>query len=107
MVMKDDELIGILTERDIIKRLYQDKGNVKDLKISEVMTAAKDIITVDEEESIEEAMDIMIKYSVRHIPVFKGDKITGVISIGDVVKALLFVAKKEKEILKDYINSSY
>ncbi len=107
MVMEDEKLIGILTERDIIKRLYHDKGNVKNVKISELMTASKDIITIDEGKSIEDAMDIMIEHNVRHIPVFKDDKLVGVISIGDVVKALLFVAKKEKEILKDYINSSY
>jgi len=107
MIRKEEKYVGIVTERDILKRLYDDKNDFRGICIKELMTSFDILITANPEEELEDIMDKMTTNKIRHIPILVKGEVKGIISIGDVVKALLFVAKAEKKILQDYISSAY
>ncbi|MFO7896098.1 MAG: CBS domain-containing protein [Candidatus Cloacimonadales bacterium] len=107
LVKQADKVVGIITERDIIKKLYQADGNVKNVLIKDVMTPRDKLVSIAGDKELEAAMDLMTNQKVRHIPVLTDGKLQGIISIGDLVKALLYVAKAEKKILENYINTPY
>jgi CBS domain-containing protein len=107
IVLDAGKIKGIITERDIIKKLYAADGNVKDVLIAEVMTPQENLVTIDGGKDLSAAMDLMTNRKVRHIPVLQDEQLQGIISIGDVVKALLYVTQAEKEILENYINTPY
>ncbi|HQV05851.1 MAG: CBS domain-containing protein [Chitinophagaceae bacterium] len=86
---------GIFTERDYARKVVLKGKSSKETTIKEIMTA--DLITISPECSIEEAMQIMTNNHIRHLPVVEQEKMTGIISIGDVVKFLL----KEQQFIID------
>ncbi|MBK6993687.1 MAG: CBS domain-containing protein [Saprospiraceae bacterium] len=103
MVMEGDRLVGIFSERD-----YARKGILKDRKakstpVSEVMTA--NVFTVSPQASIEECMQMMSEKKFRHLPVLEGAKVVGLISISDVVTAIIHEQRNRIESLEQYITS--
>ncbi len=96
LVTEGDKLIGILSERDYARKVILFGKTSKETKVSEIMTDK--VITIHPMQSLEECMDIMTKNHVRHLPVMDGDKLVGVISIGDVVKNIIY---KQRETIKD------
>jgi len=114
MVMDSEEILGIITERDILRFLYyrnckkkESNDNNVSMKVSDIMTKKKNLITTKLNCKIDTVMDLMTKHEVRHIPVVENDKLFGLISIRDILKAVLYVTIKRREILEDYITSSY
>ncbi|MEA1987492.1 MAG: CBS domain-containing protein [Candidatus Marinimicrobia bacterium] len=113
IVMDNDEIQGIVSERDIL-RFYQStscsdivlKIN-SSVKISEIMTTSNNLITGQADCDINTLMDKMADNHIRHIPILEKDKLIGMVSMRDVVKAILFVEKRKKRILEEYITSSY
>jgi len=104
---KQSKLAGILTERDILYKLG-DNFN-KDLthkKVSEAMTKADNLIIGHKEDTIGYAMNVFTKNKIRHLPVMEGDAVVGMVSIGDLVKALLEDTEFENKMLKDYVAGS-
>lgn len=97
------KLAGILSERDIIRRSLTRETGFRDEKVSKSMTDK--VYTVTSETSVDEVMDIMTRHRIRHIPVLDGDKISGLISIGDVVKRKIADAEQEAANLRDYIST--
>lgn len=97
------KVAGILSERDIVRALPDAKGTLRSQKVSSIMTA--DVISCQEGDTVEAVMGIMTQHKIRHLPVKKGSKLVGVISIGDVVKARISEAENEAEALKQYIAS--
>lgn len=87
LVMEDEKALGIFTERDYARKVVLKGKSSKETLIKEIMTA--ELITVPEDCTIEDAMRIMTKNHIRHLPIMKGDKLAGIISIGDVVKYLI------------------
>ncbi|MEO5945441.1 MAG: CBS domain-containing protein [Chitinophagaceae bacterium] len=87
LVMEGENPSGIFTERDYARKVVLKGKSSKETLIREIMTS--ELITVPEECTIEDAMRIMTKNHIRHLPVMKGDKLAGIISIGDVVKYLI------------------
>jgi CBS domain-containing protein len=75
---------GIISERDLAYGLAAHGGKLPDMKVSELMT--KVVIVCTPEDDIEEVMNLMTQRRIRHLPVKAGDKLIGIISIGDVVK---------------------
>lgn len=111
MVLNEaEEIQGIVTERDILRRLGQTEGEVKYISVRAVMTPKEKLIVGTPEDSIDYIMKVMTDNRIRHIPVVdahsKG-KLEGMVSIGDVVKALLTDVDHENKLLKDYIEGSY
>ena len=99
---------GIISERDILRKLYNANCNVENVKLKEVMTESKDLIVATMDDSLEYVMNTMTDNRVRHIPVVdKNGKLKGIVSIGDIVKAQLSESNSEIKMLKDYIQGSY
>jgi CBS domain-containing protein len=102
VVLDDDKLVGILTERDYARRVVLLGRASRDLPVSELMTGH--VCCVSPDRTIEECMALMTDKRIRHLPVLDHKQVIGVISIGDVVKAT--IAEKEFEIaqLQSYIS---
>ena len=96
MVIENDELIGILSERDYARKVILYGKTSHETKVREIMT--KKVITIHPMQICEECMDIMTKNHIRHLPVTLDGEILGVISIGDVVKHIIH---KQKEKIRD------
>ncbi|MEO6166057.1 MAG: CBS domain-containing protein [Chitinophagales bacterium] len=101
LVMKEDELVGIFTERDYARKVILLGRASKDTPINEVMTAHVKTITKDTQ--IDECMKMMTEKTIRHLPVLEDGKVTGIVSIGDVVKLLIEEQKGIIEHLESYI----
>ena len=101
-VMEGPELIGIITERDYARKIIL-KGRSSDTTtVREVMTS--EIITTSGGESVEKCMNMMTDSRIRHLPVVDSGVLTGIISIGDLVKAVIADQKEEIEQLEHYIS---
>jgi CBS domain-containing protein len=96
-----DEIVGIISERDIVRGLASHGGSVAELSVTELMT--RDVRTCGLGDTIADIMGIMTTLRVRHLPVLDDGKLAGIVSIGDVVKYRLDEAKLEVESLRDYV----
>ena len=105
MVKEGGQYVGIFTERDVLTRIVSDQRDAGATPVSEVMT--RDYRRITAKTSVEEAMQMMTDYRVRHLPVFDGDGLLGLLSIGDVTRWLLKVNQMEAETLRQYLFSEY
>ena len=96
---------GIITERDILKECAWRFELLKQTKIKDVMT--KNVIVASPDDDIDYVENIMTENRVRHLPIISGQKLEGIISIGDVVKVQRVECKVENRYLKDYISGKY
>lgn len=88
MVLEDGDLVGILSERDYAREVVLADRGSREMRVSEIMTT--DIRTVDASSTVSDCMELMTEYRIRHLPVLDGDgRLVGVVSIGDVVKAMI------------------
>ncbi|WP_369766108.1 CBS domain-containing protein [Flavobacterium sp. WC2429] len=104
LVIEDNILKGILSERDYARKIVLKNKASKDTFVHEIME--KDVITVKPTDDLDFCMGIMSKRRVRHLPVVENDVVTGVISIGDVVKAIIEIQKETIQHLDSYISGS-
>jgi CBS domain-containing protein len=95
------DVVGILSERDIVRRLGARGGDALSMKVSECMTS--NVFTCSVDASVDELMAKMTEKRIRHLPVTKDNQIVGVVSIGDVVKRKIEQAEQEAAALKEYI----
>lgn len=104
LIMETDELLGIFTERDYARKIILHGKSSNTTKISEAMTVQP--ITVSPGDSIELCMQIMTEKHIRHLPVLdEAKKVSGMVSIGDVVKFIIADQKQTISQLESYINS--
>jgi CBS domain-containing protein len=96
-------IIGILSERDIIRRLGKDPAGALALPIGQAMT--RGVVTCTRDTNIAEVMERMTRLRIRHMPVAEADALVGIVSIGDVVKYKIEEAEHEAEVLREYIAS--
>jgi CBS domain-containing protein len=101
LVMHEGQMVGLLTERDIIRAMKTHGCSLKDAKVSEIMITEPIIATPDD--AVDYARDVMTKTRVSHLPVLEANKLIGVISFHDVAKASLKQANFENSLLKRYI----
>ena len=101
VVNEQDQMCGILSERDIIRRALAQETGFRDEKVTKTMT--KEVKSVAPESSIDKVMDIMTKSRIRHLPVLENNKLVGLVSIGDIVKRKIDEAEQEAEELRNYI----
>ena len=101
LVLDDDRLVGILTERDYARRVVLMGRSSRDSAISDVMTAT--VVCVRPEQTISECMALMTNRRVRHLPVVEHKRVVGMISIGDLVKATIADQEFVIEQLQSYI----
>lgn len=100
-VMEGQSLIGIISERDVVRALARGGASVLDTAAGEVMTRA--VTTITRATRVEEAMAIMTEGRFRHLPVVEEGRLVGILSIGDVVKARLDDQQREVEDLRSYV----
>lgn len=98
-------IAGIITERDILKQCNKCLDKFSETKVGEVMT--KKLIVASPDDDLDYVENIMIKNRVRHLPIISGQKLEGIISIGDLVYVLRGECKVENRYLKDYISGKY
>ncbi len=103
VVCERGKLVGIITERDILKTCAAHRGSLDRLHVRDVMST--ELVTATPENSVEDTMGLMTNYRMRHLPVLSEDKLVGLVSIGDVVKAQHDSLSLENHYLKAYINS--
>ena len=101
-VVDNDQLSGIFSERDYARKVVLVNRNSRETLISEIMTEA--VITVSPNDSIEHCMERMSEKKIRHLPVADNGKVIGIISIGDVVTAIIESQKETISLLHDYIS---
>jgi CBS domain-containing protein len=105
LVIKNDKVVGIVSERDYARKVILHGKSSKEISVSEIMT--HDVICISPSTEVEQAMAIMSEKKIRHLPVMEDEKLAGIISIGDVVKAI--IDQKDFVIveLTRYITGSY
>ena len=103
LVMDGEKLVGIVSERDYARKVILHGKSSQDVPVRDVMTSQ--VITVDPSYSVEQCMALVTQRRIRHLPVCEGDKLIGVVSIGDLVKEM--IAEQEQTIrqLESYIHS--
>ena len=99
----DDDLAGILSERDIVRAMPEHGPDLFSLSVDQLMT--RDVVTCSSEDRVHDLMKKMTAGRFRHMPVVDDGKLTGIISIGDVVKSRLEELEAETSQLRDYIAS--
>jgi CBS domain-containing protein len=104
LVMENDALAGIFTERDYARKVALKGKSSKDTVIGDIMT--RDLITVKPDSSIDECMELMTGKYIRHLPVVDDGKLTGIISIGDVVRCIIQEQKSIIGHMEQYIAGS-
>jgi CBS domain-containing protein len=104
LVLDDDRHpVGIITERDVLRECHRRQGQLGALAVRDAMTS--DLIIGVPDDDLGYTMGIMTNNRIRHLPVLDGDRIAGLISIGDVVKACLEETEYENRYLKEYITA--
>lgn len=104
VVIKDGNVIGIFSEKDFSRKVIVNDRHTENVPVSEVMSAP--VIAIKPSQTIEEGLSIMTEKRVRHLPVMDGDKLVGLISIGDLVKAIIKDQQFTIEQLEHYIHYS-
>ncbi len=97
----DNQVAGILSERDIVRALAKRGTGALDEPVGQVMT--RRVITCTESETVGHLMERMTGGKFRHLPVVQDDRLVGIISIGDVVKYRLWEMEQESNALREYI----
>jgi len=104
VILEKEKVIGILSERDIV-RAFTQKKSVRNTQAQEIMT--KNVVTCGLEDNNEDLLTLMVSKHFRHLPVLNKNKLVGVVSIGDLVKDRTKRLKKEIDQLKSYVTKSY
>ena len=104
LVVDDGALTGIFSERDYARKIILADRHSDDTRIADVMTSA--VITIEPEQSLEQCMGIMSDKHIRHLPVMESGKLIGIISINDVVTAIIRDQKTRIDSLESYISGS-
>ncbi len=102
LVMDGGELRGIVTERDYARKVILKGRSSESTNVSEIMTA--EVFATSGAETVKACMELMTEKRIRHLPVVEGDQVIGIISIGDLVSAIISDQQEEIEQLEQYIS---
>ena len=106
IVMKGGRPVGIITERDILRCCANGMGKTASTRVYEVMS--RDLIVGEAGDTVDYVMGIMTRNRIRHLPIMAtGDRMIGMVSIGDVVESQLHETRYENRHLREYISGSY
>lgn len=103
LVMDGPRLAGILSERDYARKIVLQGRSSKDTPVRDIMTV--DVVCVGLQDSAERCMQLVTDSRIRHLPVLEGNEVVGVLSIGDLVKAVIEEQRQELDHLQRYIAS--
>src|SRR5262249_34602664 len=103
-VVENDRLIGIISERDYTRKVILKGKSSRETRVEEIMT--RDLVTAEPTDTVVDCMRVMTEERVRHLPVIKGAKIVGVLSIGDLVKCLIAAQAETIGNLEEYLTGA-
>lgn len=103
LVMEGARLAGIISERDYARKVVLQGRSSKDTAVRDIMTAQ--VVTVSPSDSTDRCMELVTNSRIRHLPVLDGDQVVGVLSIGDLVKAVIEMQRQDIDQLQRYIAS--
>ena len=104
LVMENDKMVGIISERDYARKVILQGKASKSTQVSDIMT--RDVLTIHPDQTVEEAMEIMSRRHIRHLPVVEDKRVIGVISIMDTNRNIIYrqrqtIREMEDKILSD------
>lgn len=102
LVMDGAKLVGMLSERDYARKVIIKGRSSRTTRVAEIMTT--DVITTNSGQTVNDCMNTMTERKIRHLPVVDDDEVVGVISIGDLVEAIISDQKDEIQELERYIS---
>jgi len=103
LVMEGETLSGIVSERDYARKVILLGRSSADTPVRDIMSTP--VLTVQPEATVEKCMQLMTEHRVRHLPVVEGRRVVGMVSIGDLVKAVIADQQQQIEQLESYIHS--
>ncbi len=101
LVLEGEQIVGIMSERDYARKVVLLGKTSRETRVNEIMSSK--VFTIHPDQTVEEAMELMTNKHIRHLPVIEGDEVLGMISIGDVVKAIIFKQREALSQLEDKI----
>jgi CBS domain-containing protein len=104
IVVDDEHVVGIVSERDYARKVILRGHSSKEITVAQIMSSP--VIFVDPEYSMEECMRIITDQRIRHLPVMRGSRLIGIISIGDLVNAILSEQSETIRHLEAYISGA-
>lgn len=105
LVMEDEKLVGIFSERDYARKIILQGKASRDTPVREAMTSR--VFAVRPDQAVNGCMALMTEKRIRHLPVMREERVVGVISIGDVVKAVISEQAETIKHLEDYITTGH
>ena len=101
LVMEDEELVGIFSERDYARKVILAGRSSKNTEVKELMTCK--VYCIDPSRTIQDVMELMNEHRFRHVPVMESEKVVGVLSSGDVMRGVVAEQKNTIESLESYL----
>ncbi len=102
LVMDGGEVVGIVSERDVIRKVVLEDKDISKVKVKEIMTT--NIVSITQDTPLDECMKLITEKRIRHLPVICGGTLCGIVSIGDVVKYLIVEKDFKIKNLETYIS---